>query len=87
MEKERNKLTCQLMDHDYKMPRQAQNSRPFPDSRANVVLQQQGYNTIQSRKLKSCSVNTSHSKALAFQYTSNPLAIDTNKSSQDKAKS
>lgn len=75
------------MDHNYKMPRQAQHPRTFPESRANGVLQQQGYNIIQSRKLKCCSVNTSHSKALAFQYTANPLTIDLNKSSQDKAKS
>lgn len=74
------------MDHStYKMPRQAQSSRPFPESR-DAHLQQQGYNTIQSRKLKCCSVNTSHSKALAFQYTTNPLAIDRNKNSQDKGK-
>lgn len=69
------------------MPRQAQHSQPFQDPQANSVLQQQGYNIIHSRKLKSCSVNTSHSKALAFQYTSNPLATDLNKRSQDKAKS
>lgn len=75
------------MDEEYKMPRQAHPSRPFPDSRGNdLLLQQQGYNIIQSRRLKSYSVNTSHSKALAFQHTSNPLAVDLNKSIQDKAK-
>lgn len=75
------------MDRDYKMPRQAHPSGPFPESRGNdLLLQQQGYDIAQSRKLKCCSVNTSHSKALAFQYTANPLAIDLNKSSQGKAK-
>lgn len=59
---------------------------PFPESRG-TRLQQQGYNIIQSRRLKSCSVNTSHSKALDFQYTASPLTIDLKKdSSQDKAK-
>lgn len=68
------------------MPRQAHSPLPFPESRG-TRLQQQGYNIIHSRRLKSCSVNTSHSKALAFQYTANPLAIDLKKNgSQDKAK-
>lgn len=59
---------------------------PFPEARG-TLLQHQGFNIIHSRRLKSCSVNTSHSKALAFQYTANPLAsTDPSKSSQDKAK-
>lgn len=67
------------------MPRQAPSPQPFPESRASS-LQQQGYNIIHSRKLKSCSVNTSHSKALAFQYTTNPLATSLDKKSRDKVK-
>lgn len=68
------------------MPRQAHSPLPFPEPRG-TLLQQKGFNIVHSRKLKSCSVNTSHSKALAFQYTANPLtSTDPSKSSQDKAK-
>lgn len=73
------------MGSHYKMPRQGPSPQPFPESQANY-LQQQGYNIIHSRNLKHCSVNTSHSKALEFQYTINPLATTLDKSRQDKVK-
>lgn len=85
MGKRENKLTSQLIGDQYKMPRQAPSPKPFPESRVNY-LQQQGYNIIQSRRLKYCSVNTSHSKALAFQYSTKPLATNLDSSSRDNSK-
>lgn len=36
----------------------------------------QAYFLPQTRRLKVCSLNTSHSRALDFHYSSKPLAID-----------